>query len=78
MDFDAIAKIIAVRTSCDVSAVKSESTFTEPGIDSLNTVEQLKNLDGELNEFIRDDMNPLVSNSNHRFLCSALRRGHIP
>ena len=29
MYFDAIAKIIAERTGCDVSAVKPESTFTE-------------------------------------------------
>ena len=29
MYFDAIAKIIAERTGCDVSAVKPESTFAE-------------------------------------------------
>lgn len=74
MDFNAIAKIIADRTSCDVSSMKSKSTFTEPVIDSLNIVDQLKNLEGELNEFIRDDMktSPLVSNSNHCFLCQTV------
>lgn len=74
MDFNAIAKIIADRTSCDVSSMKSKSTFTEPVIDSLNIVDQLKNLEGELNEFIRDDMktSPLVSNSNHCFLCQTI------
>ena len=48
MYFDAIAKIIAERTGCDVSAVKPESTFTELGIDSLDTVELLMNLEDEL------------------------------
>ena len=48
MYFDAIAKIIADRTGCDVSAVKSESTFTELGIDSLDTVELLMNLEDEI------------------------------
>ena len=49
MYFEAIAKIIAERTGCDVSAVKPESTFTELGIDSLDTVELLMNLEDELN-----------------------------
>ena len=48
MYFEAIAKIIAERTSCDISAVKPESTFTELGIDSLDTVELLMNLEDEL------------------------------
>ena len=33
MYFEAIAKIIAERTGCDISAVKPESTFTELGIE---------------------------------------------
>lgn len=41
MYFNAIAKVVAERTGCDVSAVKPESTFTELGIDSLDTVELL-------------------------------------
>ena len=48
MYFNAIAKVISDRTSCDVSAVKPESTFTELGIDSLDTVELLMNLEDEL------------------------------
>lgn len=46
--FDAIAKVVADRTGCDVSAVKPESTFTELGIDSLDTVELLMSLEDEL------------------------------
>ena len=49
MYFDSIAKIIAERTGCDISAVKPESTFTELGIDSLDTVATV----GELDAFIQ-------------------------
>lgn len=48
MYFEAIARVIADRTGCEVSAVKPESTFTELGIDSLDTVELLMNLEDEL------------------------------
>lgn len=48
MYFNAIAKIVAERTGCDVSAVKPGSTFVELGIDSLDTVELLMNLEDEL------------------------------
>lgn len=48
MYFNAIAKVISERTGCDVSTVKPESTFVELGIDSLDTVELLMNLEDEL------------------------------
>ena len=48
MYFNALAKVISDRTGCDISAVKPESTFTELGIDSLDTVELLMNLEDEL------------------------------
>ena len=48
MYFDAIAKVISERTGCEASAVKPESTFTELGIDSLDTVELLMNLEDML------------------------------
>lgn len=48
MYFDAIAKIVSERTGCDVSDVKPESTFAELGIDSLDTVELLMNLEDEI------------------------------
>lgn len=48
MYFNAIAKVISDRTGCDISAVKPESTFIELGIDSLDTVELLMNLEDEL------------------------------
>ena len=49
MYFNAIAKVISDRTGCDISVVKPESTFTELGIDSLDTMELLMNLEDELN-----------------------------
>ena len=48
MYFETIAKVISDRTGCDLSAVKSESTFTELGIDSLDTVELLMDLEDQL------------------------------
>ena len=48
MLFDTIAKIIAERTDRDVSEIKPESTFAELGIDSLDTVELLMNLEDEI------------------------------
>ena len=45
MYFDAIAKIISERTGCDAADVKPESKFADLGIDSLDTVELLMNLE---------------------------------
>lgn len=48
MYFDAIAKIVAERTGCDVAVVKPESKFSDLGIDSLDTVELLMELEDEI------------------------------
>lgn len=48
MYFNAIANVVSERTGCDVSAVKPESTFSELGIDSLDTVELLMSLEDQL------------------------------
>lgn len=45
MYFDAIAKIVSERTGCAISAIQPESKFSELGIDSLDTVELLMNLE---------------------------------
>lgn len=45
MLFETIAKVIAERTDRDVSEIKPESTFTELGIDSLDTVELVMSLE---------------------------------
>ena len=48
MYFHAIAKIVSERTGRELSAIKPESTFAELGIDSLDTVELLMNLEEEV------------------------------
>ncbi len=45
MLFETVAKIIAERTSRDISEVQMESTFAELGIDSLDTVEMMMQLE---------------------------------
>lgn len=45
MLFETIAKIISERTDRDISEIKMESTFAQLGIDSLDTVELLMDLE---------------------------------
>lgn len=48
MVFQAIAELIAARMECDISEIKPESTFHDLGIDSLDTVELLMNLEDKI------------------------------
>ena len=48
MVFEAICKLIAERNDCDPSTITRESKFEELGIDSLDTVEMLMNLEDEI------------------------------
>ena len=48
MYFDMIANVIVERTGCDRSVIHPESKFSELGIDSLDTVELLMNLEDEV------------------------------
>ena len=48
MVYETIVKLLADRLECEESAITSESTFTDLGIDSLDTVELLMNLEDEL------------------------------
>ncbi|MCQ2433102.1 MAG: acyl carrier protein [Clostridia bacterium] len=48
MLFETIAKVIAERTDCNPADIKPESTFSELGIDSLDTVELLMTLEDEI------------------------------
>ena len=48
MVFEAIAELIADRVECDVADVKMDSKFHDLGIDSLDTVELLMNLEDKL------------------------------
>ncbi len=48
MIFQAIAELIADRNDCDVSEITMESRFQDLGIDSLDTVEMLMNLEDKI------------------------------
>lgn len=48
MVFDALAKLIAAHNDSDPSAITNETTFQSLGIDSLDTVELIMNLEDEL------------------------------
>ena len=49
MVFEAVAELLAERLECEVSEIKMESTFHDLGIDSLDTVELLMELEDKLN-----------------------------
>ncbi len=73
MVFEAIAELIAERNDCDVSEITMDTKFQDVGIDSLDTVEMMMNLEdkigveveltqkvetvGALVEFIEKNMN---------------------
>ncbi|MCR4891368.1 MAG: acyl carrier protein [Lachnospiraceae bacterium] len=48
MYFDVIAKVVSERIGCDISTIKRESKFSELGIDSLDTVDLLMELEDEI------------------------------
>lgn len=52
MVFDAIAELIAERNDCDKSEITMDSSFRDLGIDSLDTVEMLMNLEDKLGKEI--------------------------
>ena len=70
MYFDMIAKIVSERTGCDVADIKPESTFSDLGIDSIDTVELLMNLEDEIGMEIEldqkvetiDDLDQFIQN----------------
>lgn len=55
MIFEAIAKLIAERNNCDLSEIQMETTFKDLGIDSLDTVEMLMNLEDKIGKEIELD-----------------------
>mgnify|MGYP000846019137 CR=1 FL=1 len=46
--FNTIAELIAERNDCDVSTITPDSKFADLGIDSLDTVEMMMNLEEKL------------------------------
>ncbi len=55
--FDVIAQVVSSRTGYDVESIKPDSTFAEFGIDSLDTVDLLMNLEDILGFEIELDQN---------------------
>ena len=55
MIFEAIAKLIAEHNDCDASEVTMDTTFQALGIDSLDTVELLMNLEDTIDREIELD-----------------------
>ena len=53
--FDAVAELIAERNDCDKSEITMDTNFKEAGIDSLDTVELLMNLEDKLGREIELD-----------------------
>ena len=70
MYFNAIAKIVAERTGCDISVVKPESKFTELGIDSLDTVELLMGLEDDIGIEIEQDQKVETIDDLNKFIQS--------
>jgi acyl carrier protein len=70
MYFDVIAKIISERIGCDISTIKPESTFSELGIDSLDTVELLMSLEDKLGIEIELDQKVETVDSLDKFIQS--------
>ena len=58
MVFEAIAELVAERVEKDVSEITMESNFRDLGIDSLDTVELLMNLENV--ESVKDLMKALT------------------
>ena len=73
MYFDSIARIISERTGCDISAIKPESSFSELGIDSLDTVELLMNLEDEIGVEIELDQKVETVDDLDKFIQSKVQ-----
>ena len=72
MYFEAIAKIVSERTGYDVFVVKPESKFSDFGIDSLDTVELLMNLEDEIGVEIELDQKVETIDDLDKFIQSKL------
>jgi len=55
MIFKAVSELIAEHIDCDVSEITMESRFKDLGLDSLDTVEMLMNLEDKIGKEIELD-----------------------
>jgi len=56
MNLKKLAKIIAEHVECDVEDIKEDTTFESLGIDSLDTVEMVMELEEELGTELQLDV----------------------
>ena len=70
MYFETIAKIVAERGGCAPATVKPESKFSDLGIDSLDTVDLLMNLEDEIGIEIELDQKVETIDDLDRFIQS--------
>ena len=70
MYFETIAKIVAERVGCAPATVKPESKFSDLGIDSLDTVDLLMNLEDEIGIEIELDQKVETIDDLDRFIQS--------
>ncbi len=70
MYFETIAKIVAERVGGDPATVKPESKFSDLGIDSLDTVDLLMNLEDEIGIEIELDQKVETIDDLDRFIQS--------
>ena len=73
MYFNAIARVISERTDRDPATIKPESTFTELGIDSLDTVELLMSLEDEIGVEIELDQKVETVDDLNKFIQSKVQ-----
>ena len=55
MIYEAVVELIAEHNDCDISEITIESRFKDLGIDSLDTVEMLMNLEDKIGKEIELD-----------------------
>ncbi len=55
MIFKAVSELIAEHIDCDISEITMESRFKDLGLDSLDTVEMLMNLEDKIGREIELD-----------------------
>ena len=70
MIFNTIAELIAEHVDCDPSEIKEDTTFESLGIDSLDTVELLMNLEDVIGMEIELDQKVETVGDLDRFIQS--------
>ncbi len=68
MYLNVIAKVVSERIGCEMSDVKPESKFTELGIDSLDTVELIMDLEDEIGMEIELDQKVVTMDDLNQFI----------